>query len=101
MGMAFQDTVLPGIPETVETYAETGVDFELTLRSMTQPFPTARVAAAFSGNDLRPAQIDTTDRRIEVYTLTLYDPPEDVTYVLKGMLSKTGPEIVEREEASD
>lgn len=92
--MTSQGTVLPEIPKAVEIYAETAVDFELTLRSTTPSFPTARVAAAFRTNDLHPVQMDTTDQRIRVYTLTLYDPPEDVMYILQEMLSSTGVEIV-------
>ena len=83
------------MPEKTETYAETAFEVALTLRAQQQSFPAARVAAAFSRHDLHPADIDTTDPRTRVYKLTVYDPPADVTHILRDMLGNTGTDIVE------
>lgn len=81
------------LPETIELYAQTAADVELTLRSTLGPFPTKRVAAAFGLHGIQPVQMSTTDPRSRVYALTVYDPPDDVTYCLQEMLGNTGAAI--------
>jgi hypothetical protein len=88
------------LPETIEVYAQTAVYFQLALRSTLGPFPTKRVTAAFEAYGIQPEQMSTTDPRNRVYALTVYDPPDDVTYCLQEMLSNTGAEIASVKSAS-
>jgi hypothetical protein len=78
----------------METYADTAFEVALTLQANQQFFPAAKVAAAFSRHDLHPAQLDTPDSRTRIYKLTLYDPPKDVTCILRDIVGNTGADVV-------
>jgi hypothetical protein len=71
------------------------IQVELTLRSENEQFPEASVRSAFEEEGLPgPTRLLTTDPKVRVFTLPLYNPSEDFIYGLQNMLMGTGARIV-------
>jgi hypothetical protein len=92
--MASPESGCPEIRQSVEIYAETAVDIDLTLRSKALVFRTRLVDATFTKHGLTPASLGTTDISTRIYVVTVYEPPEGVTYMLQEVLHEIGVEVV-------